>query len=56
MISLFTDHMNIDEVHNNGNWCDFGYISWRAKSSTPGCRPGTPVHHDHPGPERTVNT
>ncbi len=34
--------MNIDEVHNNGNWCDFGNISRRAKSSTPGCMPGTP--------------
>lgn len=26
VISLFTDHVNIYEVHNNGNWYDFGYV------------------------------
>jgi hypothetical protein len=25
-ISLFTDSVNIYEVHNNGNWYDFGYV------------------------------
>jgi hypothetical protein len=26
VISLFTDNVNIYEVHNNGNWYDFGYV------------------------------
>jgi hypothetical protein len=26
VISLFTDHVTIYEVHNNGNWYDFGYV------------------------------
>lgn len=26
VISLFTDHVNIYEVHNDGNWYDFGYV------------------------------
>jgi hypothetical protein len=25
-ISLFTDNVNIYEVHNNGNWYDFGFV------------------------------
>lgn len=25
-ISLFTDGVNIYEVHNNGNWYDFGFV------------------------------
>ncbi len=25
-ISLFTDRVNIYEVHNNGNWYDFGFV------------------------------
>ncbi|HEU5043291.1 MAG TPA: hypothetical protein VFT75_04065 [Nocardioidaceae bacterium] len=26
LISLFKDHVNIYEVHNNGNWYDFGFV------------------------------
>jgi hypothetical protein len=26
VISLFTDEVNIYEVHNNGNWYDFGFV------------------------------
>ena len=26
VISLFTDQVSIYEVHNNGNWYDFGYV------------------------------
>jgi uncharacterized membrane protein len=26
VISLFTDNVNIYEVHNNGNWYDFGFM------------------------------
>ena len=26
VISLFTDSVNIYEVHNNGNWYDFGFV------------------------------
>ena len=26
VISLFTDDVNIYEVHNNGNWYDFGFM------------------------------
>jgi hypothetical protein len=26
LISLFTDGVNLYEVHNNGNWYDFGYV------------------------------
>ena len=26
VISLFTDHVNIYEVDNNGNWYDFGFV------------------------------
>jgi len=25
-ISLFTDNVSIYEVHNNGNWYDFGFV------------------------------
>ena len=25
IISLFTDNVNMYEVHNNGNWYDFGF-------------------------------
>lgn len=25
-ISLFTDNVNIYEVHNSGNWYDFGFV------------------------------
>ena len=26
VISLFTDSVNLYEVHNNGNWYDFGFV------------------------------
>jgi len=26
LISLFTDNVNVYEVHNNGNWYDFGFV------------------------------
>lgn len=26
VISLFTDNVNIYEVHNTGNWYDFGFV------------------------------
>ncbi|HUP17910.1 MAG TPA: hypothetical protein VM848_17915 [Acidimicrobiia bacterium] len=26
IISLFTDNVNLYEVHNNGNWYDFGFV------------------------------
>jgi hypothetical protein len=26
IISLFTDKVNLYEVHNNGNWYDFGFV------------------------------
>lgn len=26
IISLFTDNVNFYEVHNNGNWYDFGFV------------------------------
>jgi hypothetical protein len=26
LISLFTDNVNIYEVHNSGNWYDFGFV------------------------------
>jgi hypothetical protein len=26
IISLFTDTVNVYEVHNNGNWYDFGFV------------------------------
>jgi hypothetical protein len=26
LISLFTNDVNIYEVHNNGNWYDFGFV------------------------------
>ncbi len=26
VISLFTENVNIYEVHNNGNWYDFGFV------------------------------
>lgn len=26
IISLFTDSVNLYEVHNNGNWYDFGFV------------------------------
>ncbi len=26
LISLFTEDVNIYEVHNNGNWYDFGFV------------------------------
>jgi len=26
LISLFTDTVNVYEVHNSGNWYDFGFV------------------------------
>ena len=26
LVSLFNDHVNIYEVHNNGNWYNFGFV------------------------------
>lgn len=26
IISLFNDHVSVYEVHNNGNWYDFGFV------------------------------
>lgn len=26
VISLFSDNVNLYEVHNNGNWYDFGFV------------------------------
>ena len=26
VISLFTDNVNVYEVHNNGGWYDFGFV------------------------------
>ncbi|GAA2515026.1 hypothetical protein [Pilimelia columellifera] len=26
VVSLFTDEISIYDVHNNGNWYDFGYV------------------------------
>ena len=26
LVSLFNDHVNIYEVHNNGNWYNFGFM------------------------------
>lgn len=26
VISLFTDNVSLYEVHNNGNWYDFGFV------------------------------
>jgi hypothetical protein len=26
VISLFTNNVNLYEVHNNGNWYDFGFV------------------------------
>lgn len=26
VVSLFTDSVNVYEVHNNGNWYDFGFV------------------------------
>jgi hypothetical protein len=26
VISLFNDHVNLYEVHNNGNWYNFGFV------------------------------
>ena len=26
VISLFTENVNFYEVHNNGNWYDFGFV------------------------------
>jgi hypothetical protein len=26
LISLFNDHVNVYDVHNNGNWYNFGFV------------------------------
>jgi hypothetical protein len=26
LVSLFTDNVSVYEVHNNGNWYDFGFV------------------------------
>lgn len=26
LFSLFTDNVNVYEIHNTGNWYDFGYV------------------------------
>ena len=32
IISLFSDTVNVYEVHNNGNWYDFGFVFGAAMS------------------------
>lgn len=41
VISLFTDHVNIYEVHNNGNWYDFGYVLGLMVTFGSGARSGS---------------
>src|SRR5438067_6660692 len=26
LVSLFTNHVNVYEIHNNGNWYNFGFV------------------------------
>jgi hypothetical protein len=26
VVSLFTNHVNVYEIHNNGNWYNFGFV------------------------------
>ena len=41
IVSLFNDQVNIYEVHNNGNWYDFGFmLGVRSSSPAAGAGPG----------------
>ncbi len=37
-ISLFTDKVNFYEVHNNGNWYDFGFVMGAGMSLGGSCK------------------
>ena len=37
VVSLFTDRVNIYEVHNNGNWYDFGFMLGASITVFGGC-------------------
>ena len=43
VISLFNDNVNIYEVHNNGNWYDFGYVFGLSIVFGSGSRAGAPA-------------
>lgn len=38
VISLFTDNVNFYEVHNNGNWYDFGFVIGAGMSLGGSCK------------------
>ncbi|HSO52191.1 MAG TPA: hypothetical protein VL330_05475 [Actinomycetes bacterium] len=42
VISLFNDNVNIYEVHNNGNWYDFGFVFGLSIVFGSGSRAGAP--------------
>jgi hypothetical protein len=42
VISLFNDNVNIYEVHNNGNWYDFGFVLGLSVVFGSGSRVSTP--------------
>ena len=42
VISLFNDNVNIYEVHNNGNWYNFGYVFGLSIVFGSGSRAGAP--------------
>jgi hypothetical protein len=43
LISLFNDNVNIYEVHNNGNWYNFGFILGLSVVFGSGSRASTPA-------------
>lgn len=38
VISLFTDTVNVYDVHNNGNWYDFGFVFGLSMAFGGSCR------------------
>jgi len=49
LVSLFTSNVNIYDVHNNGNWYNFGFILGGVHRLLRGgprrCLPGRPAGH-----------
>ena len=43
VISLFNDNVNIYEVHNNGNWYNFGFVLGLSAVFGSGSRASTPA-------------
>lgn len=47
IVSLFNHHVNLYEVHNNGNWYNFGFVLGLSATFGAGARSGSGSRRKH---------